>query len=115
MTFGILTIEDTESTERKSRQRGIELRVEFLPFGARPSVSISRFGSDRRTVLVCAGQGIHEIVRMFTVGDDDVHCARDPGELAGAGIRNNNDVQLRRATVHGGVVLENERSGAAVK
>src|SRR5580704_5050203 len=70
---------------------------------------------EKRYVLFGIRQGVSEIVGMLAVGDDDVHCASEPGELTCARVWNDDNVELWRTAIHGGVVLQNKCSRAAVK
>jgi len=65
------------------------------------------------TRLGCPRQGIFKFVGVGAVGDDDVHCAREAGELIGTGVGNDGYVQRGDTLVHGADVLENEAAFAA--
>lgn len=52
---------------------------------------------------------------MLAVGDLDVHFAGEAGEHAGAGVGDDGDAELQRATVHGAGVLQDEGAGAAAE
>ena len=67
----------------------------------------SRFG-----VMGLQG-GVIEVVGVLAVGNDDVHFAGEASELAGAGVGDYGDAELRDASVHGGAVLQDEGAGAA--
>jgi hypothetical protein len=51
------------------------------------------------------GKRVFEVVEMFAVDDPDLHLAGEPNKLAGPGIGNDSDVELRRAARHGAAVL----------
>src|SRR5438045_3641645 len=58
---------------------------------------------------------ILKLVRMLAAfGNDDVHLARQPCQFAAARARHHDDVQVRHAAGHGGVVLQRERTAAPV-
>ena len=65
--------------------------------------------------LFRGGEGVEEVVRVFAIGDDDVHCAGEASELAGTGVGHDDDVELGGAPSHGGIVLQNKRTSAALK
>lgn len=66
-------------------------------------------------VLFGLSEGVGEVVRVFAVGDDDVHGAGEASELAGAGVGHDDSCERGNAAIHGGVMLQNEGAGAAVK
>src|SRR5262245_40949399 len=70
-----------------------KLKVTRSPGGERTPTRISK---TLRMVegykLASVWQGICKFVRVGAVGDDDVHRARDSGELIGAGVGNDGDV-----------------------
>src|SRR5258708_39609452 len=57
---------------------------------------------------------IRQLVRMLAVGDDDVERARQPGQLAGARVRDHGHRQLLLAAHHHAVVLQHEGAVAPV-
>ena len=66
-------------------------------------------------ISVGIGESVGEVVGMLAVGDLDVHFAGEAGELAGAGVGDDGDAELQRATVHGAGVLQDEGAGAAAE
>src|ERR1700726_13510 len=98
-----------------------------VPTKARKPKSTDRSGMGRRIWMAVGrgviealglfgiGEGVGEVVGVFAVGDEDVHGAAEAGELAGGGIGNDDDVEVRGATIHGGVVLKDEGAGATLQ
>ena len=52
---------------------------------------------------------------MFAIGDDDVHGACKTGQLAGAGVGDDGDGEMRRTASPGAAVLKKEGAAAAVE
>ncbi len=52
---------------------------------------------------------------MFAIGDDDVYGARKAGELAGVGVGDDGDGEMRRTAGHDAAVLKKEGAAAAVE
>jgi hypothetical protein len=64
-------------------------------------------------ILVEGGEGVGEVVGVVAVFDDDLHGAVEADELAGGGVRDDDDVEMEDAVLHGAVVLQEEGAGTA--
>jgi len=58
------------------------------------------------------GQGVLEIVRMFSVSDSDHHLTCKTLQLIASRVRYHSDRELRRAPCHGSAMLECEAAAA---
>ena len=60
-------------------------------------------------------EGVGEVVRVFAVGDDDVHGAGEAAELAGARVGDDSDGKMGSALRHEAAVLKKEGAGATLE